>query len=453
MKVSFKKSLKLLGVGISPFSRLGPQQWFDDYKIAAYYGWDIADQGAPAVESLASLGIELPRLNSQSLLNNANFQQQLVDEYKDHHVLTYKPLGLKIPPPLQKATFKLLGTNLSCPFYENKALFRQEFGKLLPFPPFKIKRLSEIGSLADIQSSSEPLILQHETMSGGRGTFLINQESDLNEALGVFRLNRPKNPKIVISQYIDSAAERSLQCCVTKYDTLIGPVQKQIVNAPELLNPQNLATEKFTGAEISYGLGMEPLHKEMTKLAKVVGDKLASTGYHGIFGLDFLVDKAGHLYLLEINQRLTGVTPLLTMLYRPTQDIPFLLLHILELSGLDYTIDDFSVDLVPAQGSLMIFHSLSTNTGLIKKTPSSGIYSFQSNELSFIKSGYQLSREENQLLVQRIVPLGTKIKPGSKIAALYSRQSVLDHRDSLAPAKSLIDALYNQFDIQPAHID
>ncbi|HCM52110.1 TPA: hypothetical protein DIS56_03205 [Candidatus Saccharibacteria bacterium] len=446
MKVSFKKSLKLLGIGVSPFSRLGPQLWFGDYKIAAYYGWDIADKNAPPVVSLANDGVELQRLNTQSLLNNADFQQRLVDEYKNRHVLTYKPLSLKIPPPVQKAALKFLGTNLDCPFYENKALFRQEFGKLLPFPPFVVKKLSEIESLADIQSSSEPLILQHETMSGGKGTFLVSQPADLGEAIRVYRSQGSKNPKIVISQYINSALERSLQCCVTKYGTLIGPMQKQIVNAPELVNPQNLATEKFSGAQISDEPAMEPIYQSMAVVAKTVGKKLADSGYRGIFGLDFLIDKNGRLYLLEINQRLTGVTPLLTMLYRPDQDIPFLLLHILELGGADYQIDDLAVDPKPVEGSMLILHSLSTHDGKLKSSPRSGIYSPQ--DLEFIKSTYQLSPDRSELLFQRFVPLGSQVKAGSRLAIIYTRDLVLDSRDKLTPANQLIEDFYGQVQLE-----
>src|SRR5256886_5243806 len=86
--------------------------------------------------------------------------------------------------------------------------------------------------------------------------------------------------------------------------------------------------------EISPADPLQAVYPEIKQYALGIGQRLQELGYRGIFGLDCLVDPSGRVYVLEINPRLTGLTPLLTMLYRENQDIPFYLLHILELAGL-----------------------------------------------------------------------------------------------------------------------
>ena len=46
------------------------------------------------------------------------------------------------------------------------------------------------------------------------------------------------------------------------------------------------------------------------------------------------------IFIIEINSRITGMTPFLTMLQNKNNEIPFQLLHILELGNFEYEIID-----------------------------------------------------------------------------------------------------------------
>ena len=66
------------------------------------------------------------------------------------------------------------------------------------------------------------------------------------------------------------------------------------------------------------------------------------------------------MYVLEVNARVTGMTPIYSTLPH-VSSVPFILLHILELAGEHYTIDDAS----PINGHYSLKNSSKENGSLL----------------------------------------------------------------------------------------
>lgn len=456
MKIRFDNTALLAGIGLVPWTRLGPERWFKNYKIASLYGWDLQNvEGAPTVVSLAGNNDEmphLPKLNSQRLLENAEFQQLIKTEFAGYDFLTYKP----VVPPKELAGHKFLSVNgVLTSTLENKVEFRANFADLnIPFPAYRIVNRADLraddATLQDLLAGRSRVILQDEMLSGGRGTFKVSDVSGLAYALDSIEALEG-GQRIVVSDMVENARERSVQCVATQYGTFVGHLQKQIIANPLLANLDVHDGDRFCGGEISPNDPLRSLYPEIREHALAIGARLAKLGYRGIFSVDCLVDQNGKVFVLEVNPRLTGMTPLVTALYREGKDIPFYLLHMLEAAGIDYEITDETVAEMPPEGSLMVLHSQQNTTTQIAASPQSGLYNLA--DLSFVGKQYRLPGgvDEKHLLVQQYTPPGFKIKPGGRLVTILTNSQVTDDNDRLLPEiTQAVQHLLNQVTLKEA---
>lgn len=434
MKVVFGNTVKIAGIGLVPWTRLGLERWLPNYKIASLNDWDIAGPGVPEVVALHTKHPEakLERLNSQHLLENPQFQEILKTEFAGYQFMTYKPV--RVPLALQEMSF-IAGDYELARRLENKAAFRTLMqDDNLPFPAYKIVErsavsVSDIGELLDGRDS---LVLQDELLSGGKGTFVVTDADSLRYALDSLARMRT-GEHLVISDRVAHARERSVQCCVTKYGIFVGPLQKQIVGDPLLANLSVADGDKFCGAEISPQDELIGAYPEIKQLAETIGKRIQAMGYKGIFGLDCLVDEAGKVYVLEVNPRLTGVTPLLTALYKDG-DIPFYLLHILELADIPYTIENATSNPGATEGSLLLLHSQAAGQVKITDPVQSGLYNPETLQFEQACANLDTSVATPQFLLQQYGPAGMVIKPGGRLVSIVTNRRVLSDTDALLPA-------------------
>jgi hypothetical protein len=267
--------------------------------------------------------------------------------------------------------------------------------------------------------------LQDEQLSGGKGTFIVTNYKEYLSALkSLAKLSQHK--KVVVSDTIPDAKELSIQCCVTKEGVFIGPLQHQIVRHPLLVNPAIAEGDKFCGVQIIATDQQTPQHQAIITAAQHIGEVLRQEGYRGIFGVDFLLDRAGQLFVLEVNPRITGATPLLSALYRGQEGVPFYLLHLLELGSYEYAITDKSADFQKT-GSLLLLHSLSTDNIIIERMPSSGTYKIEQGLLVLISQNVQLQKiNKEEFVLQEYMPPAMHIKPGGRLVTLLFKRPVID---------------------------
>jgi ATP-grasp domain-containing protein len=453
MKVNIKSDIKLAGIGLVPWTRLGPQYWLENYAIASLHGWDLDGQpGVPAVHALSdetSPLPELPRLNSQSLLGTEAFQQLLDTKLPGYDLLTYKPV--QIPAALAGRKFLMNDPRFRDEF-ENKVRFREQYKPAALFPPYKIHQRKDLHPTREVfgrlLAGRRRIVLQDEALTGGKGTFVIGDFDQYKQALsGLAQLSSRK--RVVVSDAIENAAERSIQACVTRHGVITGPLQRQIVAHPLLSRSQG--GDKFCGAEIVPEDQGSPAHQQAVAEAERVGKKLAAEGYRGIFGLDFLLDPAGKLFLLEVNPRITGVTPLLTALNENDRGIPFYLLHILELGAYSYTLQDKDADL-QSGGSLLVVHSLENRPVRVTASIRSGTYRLENKQLVFVRSDISLQRlKDGEFVLQQYVPTGALVKPGGRLANLQFGRRVVDeeYNSFYNDIVTILETVKKQISTQP----
>ncbi len=432
MRVSFNPSLKIAGIGLVPWTRLGPEKWFKDYKIASLYGWDIDVKKSPPVVSLIDTDskVVLPRLNTQSLLENPTFQSLLKDSFDGYNMLTYKPVT--VPHAFLDSNISFMATDrLIAGQFEDKAYFRRRMSESgVRFPQYRIVDRKDIplhGALDFILDGREEVVLQDAKLSGGKGTFLVNDEATMQYALNSLDAESGSGT-LVLSERISNARERTVQGVVTGQGVFIGPLQKQIVRDPILSNLDVAEGDKFCGAEIGFSDSLEHVYPEIKRIAEKIGEQLLLDGYRGIFGVDYIVGADDTVYLLEVNARITGVTPLLTALYRDG-DIPFYLLHILELAAEKYSIEELEPDRRSGKGALLVIHAHNNMTAKMMDSLASGIYDTKLNYINQSVDHSDLG--EGQILLQRYISPGSTIKPGGRLYYLYTNKPVLDSDDSL----------------------
>lgn len=452
MKITYDNKLKLAGIGLVPWTRLGPDIWFDDYKITSLYDWDIALKDVPEVFALTTKdpSVKLPRLNTQAMLGNEQFKQILINDLAGYDFLTYKPVSLPTDLEQERARFLSTDTSLARKL-ENKAYFRNHFSPLgIPFPRFTIHEDVEVTVsevfLEKILDGRSEVILQDSELSGGKGTHVVRDIPTLSRALESIKAIGGSGT-VVVSEKIAEARERTVQCVVTRYGVFVGPLQKQIIAHPLLANLSVADGDKFCGAEISKVDECADAYPEIKKHALAIGEELRELGYKGIYGVDCLVDAAGEVFVLEVNPRITGVTPLVTMLYREGKDIPFYLLHILELLDADYEITDDSVSEDIAEGSLLMLHSPSQSRSVVTESPDSGVYN---EALQYMQAGVRFDvMGGKQVLVQQYAPVDFEVRPGGRLISVFINDRVMDADDYLLPkAQKLVEGLLNMVKLE-----
>lgn len=443
MQVTYDKSIKLAGVGTVAWTRLGLERYFDSYSIITQRMWDLPS----SEKSLNILKLDGPlvKAQTQAIVDSPAFKNMVSQQAPDSKLIPYKP----VDPPEWLAFDKLVQTKKKfTKTYENKRIFREYFASLLPFAPYNVRDYKDLNYTEDCYakvSKGKPVVLQDESLSGGRGTFIVRTFADYTHALTQLH-DHSKQQYIVVSKFISNAHELSVQCCVTKHGLCVGPLQRQIVGEPLLCNMGSSLGDKFCGAQIGAVTVPQTLQEEIARIANVIGSRAAQDGYRGIFGVDLLLE-GDKVFVLEMNARMTGVTPLLTMLAQDG-DIPFFLLHALELGNYDYAITGLGTALLPFNnaGSMLILHARQTGSSVIKSSPASGIYTWEAGKLEYVRPDFRLNKEDfaaGRILLQQWTGVGSTIAAGGRLAVLYMGDMAMDYGGNLTKkAQELINEIY-----------
>lgn len=451
MKVIYDNSLRVGGIGISPWTRLGPERWFPNYKIASFFGADDGVEGLPPIFSIHGQVEVLPRFNSVNLLKEPAFQTLLQDNFSDYKLFTYKTA--EAPDHIEQYLLRPDEQYMHvAKTLENKAAFRRLFSSDdIKFPEFVIttkEAFMEI-SLQQLLHGRPAVIVQDAEMSGGKGTFFVTDEPSLLKAKAV--LAKGAATEVVVSNPVSQPNERSIQCVATEQGIFMGPAQVQIIDEPLLINRTVVGAEKFCGMVIDAELTPRAQVDSMRSTAARIGEKIVTMGYRGIFGVDFLVDDNGEIFVLEVNPRITGATPLLTAMYSSESFVPFYLLHILEIMKQEYRIEQSETDRneyenLPA-GSLMVLHSQEAVRVEVLDTLRTGIYS---SELEFIKPTVAFDdMKDGEYLIQSIAPVGVKASPAARLLTIYYKGSVLDKEGKIREkVRNDIESIYTKIKLK-----
>ncbi len=442
MKLLYDKGIKLAGIGQTPWQRFGPQNWFENYAIVSQ------DKSMMTAKQLQQVRLYvMPKENRKSgrstaalksIITSDWFKSLQSNELRGYSFLTYRPVD-----HTSDISWITNSADISSK-YENKASFRDIFRNILPFPPNEIISPNDNinqDSFSRLNKKWGDLVVQDESLSGGTGTFIVKDYEEFKKALEALK---PLNRRVVISQKIQGGRDASVQCCATKYGIFVGPVQEQIISSPLLSNSLIAGGEKFNGVQIDGSKFSTIIAKEMKSIARKIGAVMSKDGFSGIYSIDFFMDIANNnTYVLEVNPRMTGVTPLYNIV-QANCNLPLPLLHILEVGGFDYTIEGFKKDLLDVDfptSSMLVLRSKNPDTICIDDNVKSGTYLLDGRYLSD-----SLELDESHALVQTYVSKGTLVAPGDKIAIVFvkSKVSFSCSSPTTSNVTNLVEHLYSR---------
>jgi hypothetical protein len=340
---------------------------------------------------------------------------------------------------LTKFEFRKLLKELNLPHLKDTQISKEDFSK------------SDFDDLFNIFNS--PFVCQRGDLDcGGEvATFFVHNKNDLETAKNVF-VEDDRFSIVEINPYIIGNSY-SMIGCATRFGTFTGPLQTQLIDIKESLRDFG-GRGVFVGHDWGLRDWVDGVEEEAVNTVKKIGDYLYSTGYKGVFGIDFIYDKKDHnIYPIECNPRFTGSFPVISLINIMNGLPPFDLLHLIEHKNLnvDYNLKELDKDLKIKNS---FSHILVTAEG-IDKMPIDlplGIYSYNENGFTYKRQAlfpWEIEDDDEFLVIDSILEKGSDIGKGAfKLFKLIFPVSIAESSYQLKPKYSKIvkefsDLLYD----------
>jgi len=480
-----------VGVGVTAWPRAGLGYLLPNYQILSLL--ETADLAAirricPVVSVEKDLGGELPqKFNTSSILGLEAVRKWLKG---GKNLFVYKD-SEAIDRMAERLNLKILGTAGKIrKVFENKKFFREELVKagLKPIQgcSLQVEELDEKKWDDCKIEFGERLVFQltDYTVGGGLGTFFINTKADFKnfkEFVGRRREVRRELNKVIewvnVTKFIDGEAA-SILGCATKFGTVTGVLQKQIIDQPELAA---LAGRSGVWLGHDWNARFSPeARAEGERLCQQWGDYLYQQGYKGVFGLDMVVTQDNQVVPIECNSRYTGAFPMYTMMQINNQEMPLDVWHLLEWLGMDYEMDISEVNKLgrgERQGAQLLLHNLERKTVTATKTVKAGVWgirpinpikdfnSFEDIhpqrigrnwEVKWKREGFSLmdlKDEDEFVLCDWVAGEESVLKPAERLGRLVFKRQVVDKKGRLLPEiRAVVKAVYDSFELMPVEI-
>lgn len=379
----------LVGVGVTAFGRVVPSRLVDGYRAVVLRR--TAD--LPILrrcmevfcleEEAGSLG-GLDGLNSYSLLAHPRTRSYLKG-LPDPKILFLYQSYPELEELAREEGWLLIGNRASLrlrlssrAFFDNLVLEEGLPGLRGGIYPFSGLVQQGYGHWANYLGEKFVLQLPEVRQGGGRGTFFIRSEADygkVTESLHDGTWRGATLETISLHEYREGVSV-SLVACVTRSGVLVSGLQRQMVDLP--LPGSAWENGIFCGhswGEIEWA---PDLQAEAERQAVLIGRRFGREGYRGILGIDFLLDReTGRLYPLEVNPRLTGALPMLSLMHLSRGVVPLEVPHLLEFLGIPYEVEEGLAReryLEPLKGGHLLLFRGSEEEGFRERPLRAGLY-------------------------------------------------------------------------------
>jgi hypothetical protein len=216
------------------------------------------------------------------------------------------------------------------------------------------------------------LVIQTAFGDSGHTTFFIASEADWKKHADEVTAER----EVKIMKRINCRGS-TLEACVTRCGTIVGPLLTEVVGQQELTPYKG----GWCGNEVFPGAFSDGVRSKARDMAFKFGNQLWQEGYRGYFDLDFLIDQdSGDVYLGELNPRVCGASPMTNHAAFAYADVPLFLFHLLEFSGQDFDLDVEALnarwadpDFIDSWSQIVIKHT-EDNVDIVTQAPPSGIW-------------------------------------------------------------------------------
>ncbi|MBU0736203.1 MAG: ATP-grasp domain-containing protein, partial [Proteobacteria bacterium] len=340
-----------VGVGMTAFPRIIPAYFLDSYFIVAFRktgdlpllrkkagvfcleeetGGSLPENIANSAQLLAHKAVKnyLNKLSDPKfLLPYQNYPELEMLARKEGWVTLANPADLRLKLR-ERAFFQRMGAKIG---------LHQVPGAIWPIEVIRERSYQEwAGSLGPEMVIQLPDIGQ----GGGRGTFFVRSAEGyhlLEERLRQGAWRDVRLQSVSVRKFIEGVPV-SMAICITRHGILVSRLQKQLVDLPYCRD--FMEDGIFCGHVWDETAWPSAIQEGALKQAKRIGEYVSSLGYRGILGIDFIGDERGReIYPIEINPRLTGAFPMLSLLHLEKGIIPLEIFHMLEFLDLPYRID------------------------------------------------------------------------------------------------------------------
>ncbi len=462
-----KLPLKIVGIGITAFNRVGPAYLLPGYEIICYKN----SEDVPEIEKKCKVVVVerdfkegLPRLNSLAILKHPGVQKYLKKQKEKIGLFLYKSTP-RIEAVADENGWQIVANRSEIrDSYENKKIFREVLEKVgvepVPGEILPIKEFNEQVFEKFQQKYGRKLVLQlpEVTKGGGRGNTFIDRKEDLHLFWEkVKKLGEDFEIKHVIIAKFIKGISPSITGCATRYGILTGVVQTQIVDIPEVINLKKGAG-LFVGHDWSYRHYPSKVQLQAEKIARRFGEYIYQKGYKGIFGIDLLVeDGTDKVYACECNPRYTGSFPVYSMLQMALGEPSFDIFQLLEQLEIDYQMDLAKTDRLYKQkkeGSQLILYNQTEDYLEVGEGIRAGVWRVASGGLDFVRPGfaYENIKGSDELVLTDGVPRnGAVIRPGLRIMKLIFPKSILtkDGKAIDERTKLIVGEIYRRLKLKP----
>jgi len=457
---------RLVGVGMTAFSRIAPACFLDAYHVVAHSrtaDLPILRKGA-SIFCLEEGGGALPegRRDSGALLAH-----QLTRAYLDRFPKPIYLLLYQSYPELEdlgkREGWVLLGNPAALRLKLRERAFFQKMAADLglcqvPGAIYPVAAALGRGYEAWTRDLGPEWVIQLADIAqgGGRGTFFIRSADDyatLRDRLKGLIWRETPLRSILIRKWI-RGTPASVAICVTRHGVFVSGLQKQLIDLPYC--PKTEENGIFCG-HVWEGHPWEPVIQTAAMAqAEHIGRYVADLGYRGILGIDFVIDEAAKAaHPLEINPRLTGAFPMLSFLHMQNGIIPLDAFHLIEFLDLPCQIDVAELNRRyqrPLHGSHLLLFSPAQGQATGAYTMRAGIYEAGAGNRSirFVGDGIEYAdiRNDNQFIVVDGPPSVEVVDnpsrdPFSRLCHLLFPSPITDAAGALTPdARRVIDWIY-----------
>lgn len=399
----------IFGLGVTGFSRISPFYMLEGYRL-------FCGRNTPDLEILRHLGpirsmeeetgIVEENITSIELTSYGPFREELEGRRPDYLYVYQSHRGLE--STLQNTGIQIIA---------NRAELRE---RLSPKPAF-MEILRELGlptldwelislrSFLDLKPKEAfgrfkgPFALQVKeiTRGGGRGVFFIKDEEGLlraKKALADGILHKVKVEKLLMRPLIEGISLSALGC-TTKSGVIVGPLQVQLID----LYGESPIGERGIFCGHSWGGPQKgETEAQVRHTVEEVGKFLWNIGYRGIFGIDFVADRK-RVYPIELNPRITGALPVLSLLQLREGYLPIEFLHVLSFfDGAEFDIHVINTEYAKGLegGQVLVFADENEST-FYPTQLKPGLYRWESNEITYLGgSGFLPLRDYEFALVE-----------------------------------------------------
>ncbi|MDZ7695597.1 MAG: ATP-grasp domain-containing protein [Deltaproteobacteria bacterium] len=341
----------LVGVGMTAFSRIIPAAFLDAYCVIALKktrDLPLLRERMPvfcleeAVGSSRVGGIA----RSDALLAHGTVMDYLASLHDPKHLFIYQNYP-SLTAMAGQAGWRLLANPASLQMKAGDRAFFMEMMNRLGLPgipgaihPIQVLNQKRYAHWVDVLGPELVIQLPDMRQGGGRGTFFIRSGEDYDRVRD--RLCRRRWRGIALEtvsiRRMIRGISASVTLCLTRHGILMSGLQRQLVDLPYLNG------EPEDGIFCGHSWGSEPWssysRQQAADQARRMGAYLWDMGVKGIIGIDFVIGQRDRMpYPVELNPRLTGAFPMLSMLHLEAGWLPMELFHLLAFLNLPHSVD------------------------------------------------------------------------------------------------------------------